>query len=69
MNRQRIARLERNLPAPADKPCRCLLDYREGQPPPPDEVVCDRCGLLRRGEHTLVEEIVVTTRAEAEALL
>jgi hypothetical protein len=69
MNRQRIVRLERNLPALADKPCGCLLDYRQGQPPPPAEVVCGRCGLLRRGEHTLVEEIVVTTRAEAEAML
>jgi hypothetical protein len=68
MRSQRLIALERYLKPPAEEPCRCLLDYREGEPPPPDGVRCDRCGLMRRGKYTLViEEIIVTPpREEAQ---
>jgi hypothetical protein len=63
MNRRRLDALERLFP-PAPT-CQCLLAFcpQQGQTMPPLDVVCDRCGLRRDPETTLViEEIIVETR-------
>jgi hypothetical protein len=65
MYTRRLAALERYLSPPAVKHCRCLLTIMAGEPLPPDNVLCDRCGLMRQGEHVLVEYVVVKTWEEA----
>jgi hypothetical protein len=68
MNRRRLDALERFLLfAPT---CRCVLAFcpQQGETMPPLDVVCDRCGQRRDPQTTLVvEEVIVQTRAEAEA--
>jgi hypothetical protein len=69
VRRRRLEALERLLLRP-EPTCQCLLAFcpQQGQTMPPLDVLCDRCGLRRDPETTLViEEIIVETRAEAEA--
>lgn len=49
--------------------CRCIVEHYRGESEPPELELCDRCGLPRRGEHTVVEVVVVHDRAEAVAAL
>jgi hypothetical protein len=67
--RQRLEALERLLLRP-EPTCGCLLAFcpQEGQTRPPLDVVCDRCGLRRDPATTsVIEEVIVQSRAEAEA--
>jgi hypothetical protein len=68
MNPRRLAALERRFAADARPSCRCLLSYRSGESEPPLTGTCLYCGLLRTGENTLVEEVVIESREEAETL-
>jgi hypothetical protein len=65
MHTRRLIALERCLSPPADEFCHCLLYYFADEPPP-DRVLCDRCGRMRRGEHKLVRyvEVIVTAQEE-----
>jgi hypothetical protein len=49
--------------------CRCIVEYYRGESEPPELELCDRCGLPRRCEHTVVEVVVVHNREEAVAAL
>jgi hypothetical protein len=66
MNPRRLAALERRFAADAEPSCRCLLDYRAGEPEPPLTGTCPDCGLPRTGENTLVEEVIIESREQAE---
>jgi hypothetical protein len=67
MNPRRLAALERRFAADAGPSYRCLLSYRSGEPEPPLTGTCPDCGLPRTGENTLVEEVIIESREEAEA--
>jgi hypothetical protein len=66
MHTRRLIALEHYLKPPAEEFCRCLLYYFADEPPPPDGVLCDRCGRMRRGEHKLVRyvEVIVTAQED-----
>lgn len=64
--RKQIAELEDASNPPA---CRCIVEHYRGDPKPPELEWCDKCGLARRGEHTVVELVVVRSRDEAVAAL
>jgi hypothetical protein len=66
MNPRRLAALERRFAADAGPSCRCLLSYRSGEPEPPLTGTCPDCGLPRTGENTLVEEVIIESREQAE---
>src|SRR5262249_44326066 len=65
--RGRLTRLEATLraggPCPSC-PGHVLLAYRQGEGPPPLPPPCSRCG--REQPVTLVEEVIVSTREEAD---
>jgi hypothetical protein len=72
MNRRRLAALERLLRPRPQPTCQCILAYclEMGETRPLLEVVCDHCGLWRDPQTAcVIEEIIVETRAEVEALL
>jgi hypothetical protein len=67
MNSRRLAALERRFAADASPSCKCLLAYRSGEPEPPLTGTCPVCGLMRTGDNTLIKEVIIETREEAEA--
>jgi hypothetical protein len=67
MNPRRLAALERRFAADARPSCQCLLAYRSGEPEPPLTGTCPECGLTRTGDNTLIEEVIIASREEAEA--
>jgi hypothetical protein len=69
MSRRRLEALERLLP-PAPS-CRCIVAYcpQQGESEPDLAGTCPQCGLERRDEFTLVQEIIVETREQAVAVL
>ena len=66
MNPRRLVALERRFDADAGPSCRCLLSYRSGEPEPPLTGTCPECGLTRTGDNTLIQEVIIETREEAE---
>jgi hypothetical protein len=69
--RQRLDRLQRALGDPDN--CEAgptiILTYRQGEPEPPTPADAPRCLACGQPHVLLIEEVIVTTREEAEAVL